>query len=63
MIGHSRPNGIGYSDSQALTFCTDLRSCKVLELAANQNAEVCWYMPVTREQVWNFIGWAAGTQW
>eukprot|EP00877_Chromochloris_zofingiensis_P008741 jgi/Chrzof1/411/Cz01g14250.t1 len=36
--------------TDGITFATDKRSAKVSEVAANPNAEVCWYFPNSREQ-------------
>ncbi len=38
------------NDTDQLTFTTDLRSAKFLELTHSPWAELCWYFPVTRDQ-------------
>ena len=40
----------GFGPDSELLVLTDARSAKVDELAADPRAEVCWYLPVTREQ-------------
>lgn len=37
-------------DSNMVTFITDARSSKVEEIKSNPLAEICWYLPNTREQ-------------
>lgn len=38
------------NDSEQVTLCTDRRSEKVLQVAENPCAHVCWYFPISREQ-------------
>ena len=40
----------GFGPESELLVLTDARSRKCSELAADPRAEVCWYLPVTREQ-------------
>ena len=42
--------GFMRGDETALTFVTDRRSKKVEEVKFSPYVEVCWYLPVTREQ-------------
>ena len=40
----------GFGPASEVLILTDARSTKIAELAREPQAEICWYLPVTREQ-------------